>query len=56
MEKKVPKLALVAGPKPEDDTEDYGDSISELAEILGVAPEQTAPFRAALKAFVMACK
>jgi len=56
MEKKAPKLALVAGPKPKAEAEDYGDSLDELAETLGVAPEQTEQFRSAFKAAVMACK
>ena len=57
---KKPALALVVGvgkPKAKDDDEDdYGASVDELADVLGVPKEKREKFRAAFEAAVMSCK
>lgn len=60
-ESKKPSLAAVVvksgGPSPkEDDDDSYDASVGELADVLGVGPDQYDAFKAAFQAAVMSCK
>lgn len=62
---KKPSLALVVGKGKADDDEappsskemdDYGASLDELADVLGVADDKREDFADAFKAACMSCK
>jgi hypothetical protein len=61
--KKKPGLALVVSvgkgkpePKKSEASDEYSAAVDELAEVIGVADDKMADFKAAFEAAVMACK
>ena len=56
---KKPALALVVSAGKDDsskDLDDYGASLDELADVLGVADDKREDFAEAFKAACMSCK